>query len=53
MTLDSAQLWVGGSDGWVHRIDVGSLSDAQQIDPGLKDSNSNSVVPDLVTVLPK
>jgi hypothetical protein len=53
MTLDSAQLYVGGSDGLVHRIDTSALTDAQQIDPGLKDSNSNSVPPELVAVLPK
>ena len=53
LTTDSSQLYVGASDDNVHRIAVGSLSDAQSIAPGLKDANSNVVVPDLVTVLPK
>jgi hypothetical protein len=53
LTLDSSQLYVGASDANVHRIALGSLSDAQQIAPGLKDANSNLVVPDLVALLPK
>jgi len=53
LTLDSSQLYVGATDGNVHRIAVSSLSDEQQIAPGLKDSNSNTVAPDLVAVLPK
>jgi len=53
LTLDSGNLYLGASDDNVHRIALSSLSDAQQIAPGLKDSNSNLVVPDLVAVLPK
>lgn len=53
LTLDSSQLYVGASDTNVHRIALSSLSDAQSIAPGLKDANSNVVVPDLVAVLPK
>jgi hypothetical protein len=44
-TLDSATLYVGGSDNTVHRIDVASGTDAQQI--------SVSFTPDLVAVRPK
>jgi len=53
LTLDSSTIYVGTIDGYVHRLDIGTLSDAQQIGPGLKDANSNPVAPDLVTVLPK
>ncbi len=53
LTLDSSELYVGTIDGYVHRIDLATHSDAQQIGPGLKDANSNPVAPDLVTVLPK
>jgi hypothetical protein len=53
LTLDSSQLYVGTIDGSVHRIALSSLSDAQQITPGLIDANKNAVAPDLVTVLPK
>ena len=53
LTLDGTQLYVGASDGNVHRIASTSLSDAQTIVAGLKDANSNPVIPDLVTVLPK
>ena len=44
-TLDGAKLYVGGSDNKVHRIDVASAADAQQI--------SVSFTPDLVAVRPK
>lgn len=44
-TLDSTRLYVGGSDNKVHRIDVASGTDAQQIDL--------SFTPDLVAVRPK
>ncbi len=44
-TLDSSKLYVGGSDNTVHRIDVASGTDAQQI--------SVSFTPDLVAVKPK
>lgn len=53
LTLDGSQLYVGAYDGSVHRIQLSSLSDAQEISPGLKDANSNVVAPDLVTVLTK
>jgi hypothetical protein len=51
-TLDSTQVYVGASDGTVHRIDVASHTDAQQIAVGLKDSNGNPVTPNLVYVVP-
>ncbi len=44
-TLDGKMLYVGGSDNAVHRIDVASAADAQQI--------SVSFTPDLVAVTPK
>ncbi|MGZ4822552.1 MAG: hypothetical protein ACXVZM_13180, partial [Terriglobales bacterium] len=44
-TLDSTKLYVGGSDNNVHRIDVASGTDAQQI--------SVSFTPNLVAVRPK
>jgi hypothetical protein len=44
-TLDSATLYVGGSDNNMHRIDVASGTDAQQI--------NLSFTPDLVAVRPK
>lgn len=53
LTLDSSQLYVGASDGNVHRLVLSSLSDAQTIAPGLKDANSNMAIPDLVAVEPK
>jgi hypothetical protein len=52
LTLDSQDLYVGASDGNVHLIPVSSLSDTKQFAPGLKDSNSNLVAPDLIAVLP-
>jgi hypothetical protein len=52
ITLDGAQVYVGTSDGTVHRIDVASSSDAQQIGVGLKDANGNLVAPNLVGVRP-
>jgi hypothetical protein len=50
--LDGQQLYIGASDGLVHRIDVASLTDAAQITVGLKDSKGNAVTPNLVYVLP-
>jgi hypothetical protein len=50
--LDGQQLYIGASDGTLHRIDVASLTDAAQIAVGLKDSNGNPVAPNLVVVLP-
>ena len=44
-TLDGTKLYVGGSDNAVHRIDVASNTDAQQIGVSFK--------PDLVAVRPK
>jgi hypothetical protein len=44
-TLDGTKLYVGGSDNAVHRIDVASGTDAQQIGVSFK--------PDLVAVRPK
>lgn len=52
ITLDGAQVYVGGSDGNVHRIDVASNSDVQEIGVGLKDANGNLTVPNLVGVRP-
>lgn len=53
LTLDSSSLYVGASDFNVHVISASSLSDTQQLAPGLRDSNSNLVVPDLIAVSPK
>ena len=47
-TLDGAKLYVGGSDKFIHRIDVAGTTDAQQI-PG----TALSFTPDLVAVRPK
>ncbi len=52
ITLDGAQVYVGTSDGTVHRIDVASGSDAQQISVGLLDANGNLTAPNLVGVRP-
>jgi hypothetical protein len=52
ITLDGAQVYVGANDGTVHRIDVASHTDAQQIVVGLKDGNGNPVTPNLVYVVP-
>lgn len=52
ITGDGQQVYVGANDNAVHRIDVPSLKDAQQIAPNLKDANGNTVPPDLVAVLP-
>ncbi|MFI5117076.1 MAG: beta strand repeat-containing protein [Terriglobales bacterium] len=51
-TLDGTEVYVGTSDGTVHRIDVGSHTDAQQIVVGLKDGSGNPVAPNLVYVVP-
>jgi trimeric autotransporter adhesin len=48
--LDGKQIYIGTSDGKVHRIDVASLTDAAQIAVNLKDSSNNPVNPDLVYV---
>ena len=52
LTLDGAHLYVGASDGTVHRIDTATLSDAAQIPVSLPDSNGSPTAPNLVTVLP-
>jgi len=52
VTLDGTQVYVGASDGTVHRIDVASNTDAQQIAVGLKDASGNAVAPNLVYVVP-
>jgi hypothetical protein len=50
-TLDGAKLYVGGSDKFVHRIDVAGGTDAQQI--GASAGTAFSFTPDLVAVRPK
>lgn len=45
ITLDGAQLYVGGSDNNVHRIATSTANDAQEISVGFK--------PDLIAVRPK
>jgi len=52
LTLDGAHLYVGASDGAVHRIDTATLSDAAQILVFLPDSNGNPTAPNLVAVAP-
>jgi len=52
ITPDGAQVYVGASDGTVHRVDVASGTDAQQIAVNLKDANGNLTTPDLVYVQP-
>jgi trimeric autotransporter adhesin len=51
--IDGSFVYVGGSDGNVHAINVSSGNDSAQIAPGLKDTSGNAVNPDLVLVLPK
>jgi hypothetical protein len=53
ITIDGAQVYVGGSDSTVHNISVANGSDSAQIAPGLKDGSGNTVTPNLVWVLPK
>jgi hypothetical protein len=50
-TLDGTKLYVGGSDKFVHRIDVAGGTDAQQI--GASAGTPLSFTPDLVAVKPK
>jgi hypothetical protein len=52
ITLDGTQIYVGASDGTVHRISVDSATDAQQIAVNLKDANGNLTPPNLVYVQP-
>jgi hypothetical protein len=50
--LDGQEIYLGATDGKVHRVDVPSRADAIQITVGLKDSSGNAVNPDLVAVVP-
>lgn len=50
--MDGQQLYIGASDGTVHRIDVASLADAAQITVGLKDSAGAVANPNLVAIVP-
>jgi len=52
ITLDGSRVYVGTSDGTVHEINTGSMTDVAQITVGLKDSNGNLTPPSLVTVIP-
>ncbi len=52
ITLDGSQVYVGTSDGTVHRIDVSLGYEVQQIAVNLKDANGNLVPPNLVYVEP-
>ncbi len=52
MTMDSANAYVGASDGTVHRILTSELSDVEQIAVNLKDANGNVTPPNLVVVVP-
>lgn len=52
-TADGKSFYVGASDGTVHRIDLTANSDAAQINPALKKSDSSVAVPDLVGVRSK
>jgi len=52
VTLDSQHVYVGGSDGTVHRIDSSTLSDIAQIAVGLKNTSGGATTPNLVCVLP-
>ncbi len=52
ITMDSSQIYVGASEGNVHRIAVANAADVQQISVPLKDVNGNFVAPNLVYVLP-
>jgi hypothetical protein len=52
ITPDGSQVYVGTSDGTVHRIDVSSGSDVQSIVVNLLDANGNTVAPNLVAVRP-
>jgi len=52
ITMDSSQIYVGTSEGSVHRIAVANAADMQQISVPLQDANGNFVAPNLVYVLP-
>ncbi len=53
MTIDGNYVYVGGSDTNVHALSVANHTDSAQIAVGLKDGSGNTVVPNLVLVLPK
>jgi len=50
VTPDGASIFVGASTNDVHRIDVATNADAQQIAVGLKKADGSAAVPDLVAV---
>ena len=52
ITLDGSHVYVGTSDGTVHRIDTSALADFAQITVNLKDANGNIAAPNLVSVVP-
>ncbi len=52
ITPDGALIYVGASDGTVHRIAVSGGGDVGQIAVGLKDANGTAVPPNLVYVVP-
>ncbi len=52
VTLDGTHVYVGTSDGTVHRIDTSVLADIAQVAVNLKDANGNVTVPNLVSVVP-
>jgi len=52
ITLDGSQVYVGTSDGTVHRIDVASSADVQQITVNLLNASGALVAPNLVAVQP-
>jgi hypothetical protein len=53
VTPDSASIFVGTSSNDVHRIDVATNADAQQIAVGLKKADGSAAAPDLVAVRTK
>jgi len=50
VSADSAFFYIGGTDNTIHKIDLGSGTDASQIAIALKDANAATVAPDLVAV---
>jgi hypothetical protein len=52
ITPDSAQIYVGTTDGTVHRINVASGSEVQTIVVNLQDASGNTAAPNLVVVQP-
>lgn len=49
-TMDSKFVYVGASDGTVHKIDTTTMTDAQQIAVALKKADATNANPDLVVV---